>query len=110
LNVKYVAGKLTSSTTEDEEEDAYHEETARVGREKRARLIMRTDGVHRVVLNTPVFRGMKVGTVDGGEPSGKTIHLTGMEGGRGVLYILKVSGVSTLQCEIDAWETTCADF
>jgi Ran-binding protein 3 len=43
---------------------------------------MRTDGVHRVILNSPVFKEMNVGTKDGEEPSGRTMMLTGMEEGR----------------------------
>ena len=58
--------------------------------DRKPRLIMRTDGVHRVILNTPVFKGMKVGTPEGGEPTGKTMNLTGMEDGRPALFILKV--------------------
>ncbi len=58
--------------------------------EQKARLIMRTDGVHRVVLNTPVFKGMKFGTVDGQEPTGKTLYLTGMEDGKPALFSLRV--------------------
>jgi hypothetical protein len=58
---------------------------------RKSRLIMRTDGVHRVVLNTPIFRGMKVGTPEGGEPTGKTLNVTGMEGGKPTLFALKVS-------------------
>ncbi len=52
---------------------------------------MRTDGVHRVVLNTPVFKGMRFGTPDGKEPTGKTLNLTGMENGKPALFLLKVS-------------------
>jgi Ran-binding protein 3 len=59
--------------------------------EQRARLIMRTDGVHRVVLNTPVFKGMKFGTPECKEPNGKTLNLTGMENGKPALFLLKVS-------------------
>ena len=59
--------------------------------EQRARLIMRTDGVHRVVLNTPVFKGMRFGTPDGKEPTGKTLNLTGVENGKPALFLLKVS-------------------
>lgn len=58
--------------------------------EQKARLIMRTDGVHRVVLNTPIFKGMKFGTVDGQEPTGKTLYLTGMEDGKPALFSLRV--------------------
>jgi Ran-binding protein 3 len=59
--------------------------------EQKARLIMRTDGVHRVVLNTPVFKGMRFGTPDGKEPNGKTLNLTGMENGKPALFLLRVS-------------------
>lgn len=55
-----------------------------------ARLIMRTVGVFRVVLNTPVFKGMKVGDLEGKEPAGKTINLAGVEDGKPVPLILKV--------------------
>ncbi len=60
------------------------------GPEQKARLIMRTDGVHRVVLNTPVFKGMRFGTPDGKEPTGKTLNLTGMENGKPALFLLRV--------------------
>jgi Ran-binding protein 3 len=59
--------------------------------DRKSRLIMRTDGVHRVVLNTPIFKGMKVGNPDGGEPTGKTLNVTGMEGGKPTLFAIKVS-------------------
>ena len=58
--------------------------------DRKSRLIMRTDGVHRVVLNTPIFRGMKVGNADGDEPTGKTLNVTGIEGGKPTLFALKV--------------------
>lgn len=58
--------------------------------EQKARLIMRTDGVHRVVLNTPIFKGMRYGTPDGKDPTGKTLNLTGMEDGKPALFLLKV--------------------
>jgi hypothetical protein len=58
--------------------------------DRKSRLIMRTDGVHRVVLNTPIFRGMKVGNADGDAPTGKTLNVTGIEGGKPTLFALKV--------------------
>lgn len=58
--------------------------------ERRARLIMRTDGVHRVILNTPVFKDMHIGEQDGSEPSGKTMHLTGLEDGKLRPFKIKV--------------------
>jgi Ran-binding protein 3 len=59
--------------------------------ERRARVLMRTDGVHRVILNTPVFKEMNVGTKDGEEPSGRTMMLTGMEEGRPKGFQIRVS-------------------
>lgn len=59
-------------------------------RETKARIIMRTDGVHRVILNTPIFRGMQVGQSDGSEPTGKTMHLSGLEDGKPKAFQIKV--------------------
>lgn len=58
--------------------------------ELKARVIMRADGVHRVILNSPVFKEMKVGTQDGDAPTGKTMFLTGMEDGKPRLFQIKV--------------------
>ena len=52
---------------------------------------MRARGTHRLVLNTPVFKEMNVGTHDGKEPTGKTMHLTGLEEGKPTGYQMKVS-------------------
>ena len=38
---------------------------------RRARFIMRTHATHRVVLNSPIFKEMKVGNIQGDEPTGK---------------------------------------
>ena len=58
--------------------------------QKKARLILRTEGVHRVALNTPVFKDMKVGTNEGKEPTGKMLNLAAMENGKPVPLLLKV--------------------
>lgn len=73
--------------------------------ERKSRLIMRTDGVHRVVLNTPIFKGMKVGTPEGNEPTGKTLNITGMEAGKPTLFALKVSSFRSATSFIEA---TCS--
>jgi hypothetical protein len=70
--------------------------------ERKSRLIMRTDGVHRVVLNTPIFKGMKVGTPEGNEPTGKTLNITGMEAGKPTLFALKVSSFRSATSFIEA--------
>ena len=59
--------------------------------ERKARLIMRARGTHRLVLNTPVFKEMIAGTHDGKEPTGKTMHITGLDEGRPTGYQMKVS-------------------
>ncbi|OAP59991.1 hypothetical protein AYL99_04993 [Fonsecaea erecta] len=65
--------------------------------ERRGRLIMRAMGTHRLLLNTPVFKEMNVGTHDGKEPSGKTMHLTGLEGGKPTGFQIKVGKEETLK-------------
>ncbi len=76
-------GTFKLNVTEDENESR-----------KTARLIMRTVGVFRVVLNTPVFQGMKIGDNAGKEPTGKMINLAGVENGKPVPLMLKVSLIS----------------
>ncbi|KAJ9270309.1 hypothetical protein DTO212C5_3552 [Paecilomyces variotii] len=56
---------------------------------KTARLIMRADGVLRVMLNTPIFKGMTVGDATGKEPSTKQLHLASLENGRSVPLLLR---------------------
>ncbi|KAL1861983.1 hypothetical protein Plec18170_000807 [Paecilomyces lecythidis] len=56
---------------------------------KTARLIMRADGVLRVMLNTPIFNGMTVGDATGKEPSTKQLHLASLENGRSVPLLLR---------------------
>lgn len=52
---------------------------------------MRADGVLRVMLNTPIFKGMTVGDPQGNEPKSKQIHLASLESGRSVPILLRVS-------------------
>ncbi|KAL4996999.1 hypothetical protein BDV10DRAFT_195509 [Aspergillus recurvatus] len=59
---------------------------------KGARMIMRADGVGRVMLNTPLFKGMKVGDAAGNEPKAtKQIHLASLEDSRSVPLLLRHS-------------------
>lgn len=64
------------------------------GKEDRnaARMIMRADGVGRVIMNTPLFKGMTVGDASGKEPKTKHINLASLETGRSVPILLRVSG------------------
>lgn len=105
INVRYESkaignkdNKTNADTREDDDDDEDKDDDVEAGGqprfssvERKARLIMRTDGVHRVVLNTPVFKDMKVGTQDGQEPSGKTMLITGLEEGKPSLFQIKVS-------------------
>lgn len=52
---------------------------------------MRADATHRVILNTPVFRGMRFGAADGSVPTGKSLHLQSLEDGKPVPLQIKVS-------------------
>lgn len=52
---------------------------------------MRADGVLRVMLNTALFKGMKVGDGEGNEPRSKQIILASLEGNRSVPLLLRVS-------------------
>ena len=60
-------------------------------KKRTSRFIMRTEGVFKVILNTPVFKGMRVGGLDGKKPTGKMIYITVIENGKPVPLILKVS-------------------
>lgn len=58
---------------------------------KAVRLIMRADGVGRVMLNTPIFKGMNVGDATGKEPKAtKQILLASLESGRSAPILLRV--------------------
>lgn len=57
-------------------------------------MIMRADGVLRVMLNSPVFKGMAAGDIEGKEPKNKQINLASVEEGRSVPYLLRVCCLS----------------
>ncbi|KAL4986327.1 hypothetical protein BDW68DRAFT_188919 [Aspergillus falconensis] len=76
--------------------------TGGVEDKKGARMIMRADGVGRVMLNTPLFKGMKVGDAAGNEPkSTKQIHLASLEDNRSVPLLLRVSHISSYYDFVD---------
>lgn len=84
INVRYESRPIaeTNDTKDEEAGDGSVENGAFSAMERRARMIMRTDGVHKVILNSQIFKEMNVGTPEGEEPTGKTMHLTGLEDGR----------------------------
>ncbi|KIW19893.1 hypothetical protein PV08_00468 [Exophiala spinifera] len=93
INIRYE----TQTETDAGEEDVEAGENGDLERKGKARIIMRTDGVHRLVLNTPIFKDMNVGTHDGKEPIGRTMHLTGLEDGKPTGYQIKVGKEEVLK-------------
>ncbi|KAH0831574.1 putative nuclear protein export protein Yrb2 [Fonsecaea pedrosoi] len=89
----------SAETNEEDIEAALEggERESSVTLERRGRLIMRAMGTHRLLLNTPVFKEMNVGTHDGKEPTGKTMHLTGLEGGKPTGFQIKVGKEEVLK-------------
>jgi Ran-binding protein 3 len=71
------------------------------GEKPKARLLMRADGSHRVVLNTPVTKEIKFGTPSGGAPQGGYMYFMGTIGESGGLELLqlKVSFFEIGGCE-----------
>ncbi|KAK5075481.1 hypothetical protein LTR64_001688 [Lithohypha guttulata] len=64
---------------------------------RKARLLMRADGTHRVILNSPIFKGMQFGGPDGSEPSGKVMHLQSLEEGKPVPLQVKIGKEEVLK-------------
>lgn len=79
--------KLPEPAAGDEEEGGA---AATKPTKRSARFIMRTDGVFRLILNIPLYKGMKVGDAEGKEPTGKHVQIAGIEDGRTVPLLLRV--------------------
>lgn len=82
---------IRASDDEDTESREPDPEAQAPGGRRKARLLMRADATHKVLLNTPVFKGMKFGASDGSEPTGKLMHLQSLENGKPLLLQIKVS-------------------
>lgn len=57
--------------------------------QKSGRFIMRAHQTFRVMLNTPVFKQMKIGDSKGNEPIGKSLSFSVIENGKPTPYLLK---------------------
>lgn len=57
---------------------------------RRGRMIMRADGALRVMLNSPIFEGMKYGDQEGNAPSTKQLFIASMDEGKIVSCLLRV--------------------
>lgn len=55
-----------------------------------ARFLMRADGVHRIVLNSPLTKQISVADPAGGPPRGKTAIFLGFVEGKPTLMQVKV--------------------
>ncbi|KAH0551574.1 hypothetical protein GP486_007208 [Trichoglossum hirsutum] len=84
-----------SHGSDDSEGVETEDSTAKATDNKRkARLLMRADGVLRVVLNAPVFKGMKVGDEKGNPPTGRMVSLTALEDGKAVPLLVKTASLA----------------
>lgn len=100
----------TSSSTEPTETDLEAGGEGATGRAARARLVMRADGSHRVILNTPIKRELQFGTVTGEAPQGGYVYFMGSIDGKPKLELLQLKvcpfpcdfGVDVM--EADHWD------
>ncbi|KAK5939904.1 hypothetical protein PMZ80_008286 [Knufia obscura] len=91
--------KINVRTSEDgdaEPRESDPEAQATNGKRK-ARLLMRADATHKVLLNSPVFKGMKFGAPDGTEPTGKLMHLQSLENGKPLPLQIKIGKEEVLK-------------
>ncbi|RMD41684.1 hypothetical protein DV735_g3427, partial [Chaetothyriales sp. CBS 134920] len=96
INTRYQL-KLANGTDVAEDDDLDPEAAEFATEVRKARVVMRADGVHRVILNSPVFKGMKVGTNEGKPPVGRTMYLTGLEDGQPRLFQIKIGKEDVLR-------------
>lgn len=59
--------------------------------QRSGRFIMRAHQTFRVLLNTPVFKQMKIGDSKGNEPTGKSLSFSVVEKGKPTPYLIRVS-------------------
>lgn len=57
---------------------------------KTGRFIMRAHQTYRVLLNTPVFKQMKIGDSKGNEPQGRSFSFAVIEDGKPTPFMIKV--------------------
>jgi Ran-binding protein 3 len=74
--------KLNLSVPGSEASEDYH---------RSGRFIMRAHQTFRVLLNTPIFKQMKIGDSKGNEPTGKSLSFSVIEKGKPTPYLIRVS-------------------
>lgn len=72
----------------------------------RGRLLMRLQGSHRVVLNTPVTKGLKFGTPKGEPPEGGFMYFMGTIDGKDSLELLQLKVCRFSPCMIQGRQLT----
>lgn len=72
-----------------------------------ARLLMRADGSHRVILNTPVKKEIKFGSASGGQPQGGLVLFMGTVDGKASLEMLQLKVSASPSCSYFLMNTTC---
>ena len=94
LKVNMTDPAMQAKDTEEGQGEA--EKTAK----RSARLLMRASGVYRVILNVPIYKGMKLLSPEGHVPtsskSSKSLMLTIVEDGKPVMMQLKVCCAASL--------------
>lgn len=93
INVRITSNETTEGNNDDDVE-SQTKSTTKSGK-RRARLLMRADATHRVILNSPIFKGMRFGNTDGSEPTGKLMHLQSLEEGKPLPLQIRVCSSST---------------
>ncbi|KLJ05393.1 hypothetical protein EMPG_11110 [Blastomyces silverae] len=82
-------GKVEEKEEKEEVKAKADEDDSKESKKKTARVIMRADGVWRVILNIPIFKGMKAGDPSGAAPKGKQVHFAGFEEGKSVPFLFR---------------------
>lgn len=59
--------------------------------QRSGRFIMRAHQTFRVLLNTPIFKQMKIGDSKGNEPTSKSLSFSVVEKGKPTPYLIRVS-------------------
>ena len=80
--------KLNVTRREEEEEDGTND--GGKPRKVEARFIMRTVATHKVILNAPIFKRMRLGDHDANDPNGKQLFFSVPVDGKMVPYAIRV--------------------
>lgn len=63
---------------------------------------MRSDGVHRVILNTPLYKEIKFGTPTGNLPTGKLVNVAGVDNKKIVPFLIRVCLLLAVSASVSA--------